>query len=61
MGPLSTSSFNEQKMDRILAMLEQVVLDLVLSVLDRITEKHSNSPQCLCYRSDCQSRDDIPF
>ena len=54
-------SFKEQKMDRIQAMLEQLVLDTILSVLDKIAEKRTQSPQCLCYRSDCKLRDDIPF
>ena len=57
----SISSFKEKKIDRIQAMLEQVILDIVLSVLDRITEKHTQLPQCICYKSDCHMRDPIPF
>ena len=58
---LDTHAFNEQKMDRIQAMLEQIVLDTVLSVLDKITEKNDQAPQCVCYKSDCLMRDNIPF
>jgi hypothetical protein len=58
---LDAQAFSEQKIDRIEAMLEQLALDMVLSVLYRISEKRKQLPQVICYKSGCPSRDDIPF
>ena len=58
---LDTQAFSDQKIDRIEAMLEQLALDTVLSVLYRISEKRKQLPQVICYKSDCPSRDDFPF
>ena len=58
---LDTQAFSEQKIDRIEAMLEKLALDMVLSVLYRISEKRKQLPQVICYKSDCPARDHIPF
>ena len=56
-----TEDFSEQKLDRIEAMIEDLALDTVLSVLYRISEKRKQLPQMICYKSDCPLRDEIPF
>jgi hypothetical protein len=56
-----TEDFSEQKIDRIETMIEELALDAVLSVLYRISEKRKQLPQVICYKSDCPSRDHIPF
>ena len=58
---LDTQAFSDQKIERIEAMLEQLALDTVLSVLYRISEKRKQLPQVICYKSDCPLRNDIPF
>jgi len=58
---LNTEDFSEQKLERIEAMIEDLALDTVLSILYRISEKRKQLPQVICYKSDCPLRDDIPF
>jgi hypothetical protein len=58
---LDTEAFCEQKIERIEAMLEQLVLDTLLSVLYKISEKSKQLPRVVCYKTDCPGRDDIPF
>lgn len=54
-------TFSEQKIERIEAMIEDLALDAVLSVLYRISEKRRQLSQMICYKSDCPLRDSIPF
>jgi hypothetical protein len=58
---LDTEAFCEQKIERIEAMLEQLALDTILSVLYKISEKREQLPRVVCYKSDCPGRDEIPF
>ena len=58
---LNTEDFSEQKLERIEAMIEDLALDTVLSIVYRISEKRKQLPQVICYKSDCPLRDDIPF
>ena len=55
----------EEKMDRVMELLEELVLDAVIEVLVKISDRNrefdSQSKQWNCYRSDCKKRDEIPF
>ena len=55
----------EEKMDCIEEILEELVLDAVISVLVKVCERNQlfakNYRPCNCYRTDCKQRDDIPF
>jgi hypothetical protein len=55
----------EEKMDRIEEILEELVLDAVISVLIKASDRNQlfakNYRPWNCYRTDCNQRDDIPF
>jgi hypothetical protein len=52
---------SDQKLERIEAIMEDLALDTVLSVLYRILEKRQQRPQVICYKTNCSERDNIPF
>jgi hypothetical protein len=55
----------EEKMDSIEEILEEIVLDTVISLLIKVCERNQvfakHYRRCNCYRTDCKQRDDIPF
>lgn len=55
----------EEKMDRVMEMLEELVLDAVLEMLVKISDRNrefaSQGKHWNCYRSDCNQRNEIPF
>ena len=55
----------EEKMDRVMEMLEELVLEAVLEMLAKISDRNrefaSQSRHWNCYRSDCNQRNEIPF
>ena len=55
----------EEKMDTIEEILEELVLDAVISVLIKVSERNQvlakHYHPWKCYRADCKQRDDIPF
>ena len=55
----------EEKMDRVMELLEELVLDAALEMLVKITDRNreftSQSKQWNCYRSNCKQRNEIPF
>ena len=55
----------EEKMDRIMELLEELVLDAVLEMLGKISDRNrefaSQDQHWNCYRSDCKQRNEIPF
>ena len=55
----------EEKMDRVMELLEELVLDAALEMLVKITDRNrefaSNNQHLNCYRSDCKQRNEIPF
>ena len=62
MVTIDIEDLNEQKMQRIAAMLEQLLLDTALSVLDKLSEQQKGQElTSICYKSGCPSRDQIPF
>ena len=65
MPSLETQQAIEEKMDTIEEVLEELLLDAIISVLLKISERNQVLvKQCRpwnCYRTDCDKRDDIPF
>jgi len=55
-----TNDISEQKINRISELLEQVLIDVALSVLYQLRHNHNHRSNT-CYKSDCPMRDDIPF
>jgi hypothetical protein len=55
----------EEKMDTIEEILEELVLDAVISVLIKVSERNQVFAKMYrpwkCYRTDCKQRDNIPF
>ena len=55
----------EEKMDRVMELLEELVLDAALEMLVKITDRNreftSQRKQWNCYRSNCKQRNEIPF
>ena len=52
---------NAQIMDRIGALLEQLILQKVVDALYSLIERQRLLPRSICYKPDCPMRDDIPF
>lgn len=50
-----------QLIERIEELIERVFLETVFDFLNRILENKKNIRPPVCYRSDCQRRDEIPF
>jgi len=57
---LDTEEINEQKVDRLAMLIEQVLLDTALAVVHQLCQNQKQR-LCICYKSDCSMRDDIPF
>ena len=55
----------EEKMDTIEEVLEELLLDAIISVLLKISERNQvlvkQHRPWNCYHTDCDKRDDIPF
>jgi len=55
----------EEKMDRVMELLEELVLDAVLEMLVKVSDRNrefaSHGQHWNCYRSDCKQRNEIPF
>ena len=65
MPSLETQQAIEEKMDTIEEVLEELLLDAIISVLLKISERNQVLVKRYrpwnCYRTDCDKRDDIPF
>jgi hypothetical protein len=65
MPSLETQQATEEKMDTIEEVLEELLLDAIISVLLKISERNQVLVKQYrpwnCYRTDCEKRDDIPF
>ena len=55
------AAFEAQLMERIEDMIERVVLETVFNLLEKFLDNKKSLRPPVCYRSDCQRRDDIPF
>jgi hypothetical protein len=55
----------EEKMDSIEEILEELILDALIGVLKKVSERNQvfakQYQPWKCYRTDCKQRDDIPF
>ena len=65
MSSLQTEQAIEEKMDTIEEILEELLLDAIISVLIKISERNEVFAKQYrpwkCYRTNCDKRDDIPF
>ena len=65
MPSLQTQQAIEEKMDTIEEIVEQLILDAVINVLVKVSDRNEllakNYRSHKCYRIDCKHRDDIPF
>jgi uncharacterized protein YjgD (DUF1641 family) len=65
MPSLEAEQAIEEKMDTIEELLEELLLDAIISVLLKISERNQMLVKQYrpwnCYRTDCNKRDDIPF
>ena len=65
MSSLQTEQAIEEKMDTIEEILEELLLDAIISVLIKISERNEMFAKQYrpwkCYRTNCDKRDDIPF
>jgi hypothetical protein len=59
MTTLSAEDVRQLKTEHLATLLEQTLLDTVLNVLCRLSERQRPLP--ICYKTDCPMRDDIPF
>ena len=65
MPSLEAEQAIEEKMDTIEEVLEELLLDAIISVLLKISERNQvlvkQHRPWNCYRTDCDKHDDIPF
>ena len=65
MPSLQAEQAIEEKMDRVEEILEELVLDAVISVLLNVLDRYQlfakNHHQCNCDRNDCNEHHDIRF
>lgn len=65
MNPHNIELVLEEKMDRVMELIEELALDAVLEMLVKISDRNrefaSQSKHWNCYRSDCKQRNEIPF
>ena len=65
MPSLETQQATEEKMDTIEEVLEELLLDAIISILLKFSERNQVLVKQYrpwnCYRTDCEKRDDIPF
>ena len=65
MPSLETQQAIEEKIDTIEEVLEELLLDAIISVLLKTSERNQvlvkQHRPWNCYRTDCDKRDDIPF
>ena len=65
MPSLESEQVIEEKLDTIEEILQQLVLDAIISALIKISERNEVFAKQYrpwkCYRTDCDKRDDIPF
>ena len=65
MSSLQTEQAIEEKMDTIEEILEELLLDAIISALIKISERNEVFAKQYrpwkCYRTNCDKRDDIPF
>ena len=65
MPSIETQQAIEEKIDTIEEVLEELLLDAIISVLLKISERNQvlvkQHRPWNCYRTDCDKRDDIPF
>ena len=51
----------ELKKQRIADMLEQLILDTILSVLDELLDRNNRAPYLTCHKLECPEREREPF
>ena len=65
MSSIETQQAIEEKMDTIEEVLQELLLDAIISVLLKISERNQVLVKQYrpwnCYHTDCEKRDDIPF
>ena len=65
MPSLETQQAIEEKMDTIEEILQELLLDAIISVVIKISERNpvlvKQHRPWKCYRTDCDKRDGIPF
>jgi len=60
-SPWEDDDLEAMLMDRIEDLFEKLILDMFLRILCRLSEKKQHLPPPLCYRTNCDMRDNIPF
>ena len=65
MSSIEAEQAVEEKMDTIEEILEVLLMDAIISVLIKISERTQDLAKQYrpwkCYRTDCDKRDNIPF
>ena len=61
MSDLDDETIKELKSQKVADLLEEILTDAALAVLSRLAQQQKLQPSMICYKTDCPSRDDIPF
>lgn len=61
MPALDDETIKELKSEKIAELFEQILTNAFLDILSRLDQRQKYHPSLICYKTDCQSRDNIPF
>lgn len=61
MPTLDEETIKELKAKKIADLLEEILTNAALDVLYRMAQRQKLLPSMTCYKTDCPSRDEIPF
>ena len=61
MPTLDAEIVKDLKSEKLADLLQEVLIDTAMDILTRLTQRREGQSLTICYRSDCPSRDNIPF
>jgi len=61
MKTLDAETVKDLKSEKLADLLEEILIDTALDILNRLAQRYNGQSLTVCYRTDCPSRDNIPF
>ena len=58
---LDAETVKDLKAQKLTVLLEEILTNTALDVLSRLAQRQNHRPSTVCYKTDCPSRDGIPF
>jgi hypothetical protein len=61
MTTMDSETVKDLKSEKLADLLEEVLINTALDILLQVSRRYEGKALMICYRSDCPSRDNIPF